>query len=129
MRETQPRVITDEFHYAAYLDEVKTLAAMDPADVRRVIDIWAEHSASLGQSFPWVQVFENRGAAMGASNPHPHGQIYAYPFVTPRTRRMLDAARRHRERTWRNLFADLLAGELADELPLRRRQPRRRSRR
>ena len=46
-----------------------------------------------------------------ASHSHPHGQIYAYPFVPPRTRRMLDSARRHRERTWGNLFADLLAAE------------------
>ena len=44
---------------------------MDPADVRRVIDVWAEQTAELGAEYRWVQVFENRGEAMGASNPHP----------------------------------------------------------
>jgi UDPglucose--hexose-1-phosphate uridylyltransferase len=54
-----------------------TLAAMSQADVRRVIDVWADQTEELGRSFQWVQVFENRGEAMGASNPHPHGQIWA----------------------------------------------------
>jgi UDPglucose--hexose-1-phosphate uridylyltransferase len=54
-----------------------TLALMDPADVRRVIDLWAEQTSELGERWTWVQVFENRGEAMGASNPHPHGQIWA----------------------------------------------------
>jgi UDPglucose--hexose-1-phosphate uridylyltransferase len=58
-----------------------------------------------------VFCFENRGQAIGVTLHHPHGQIYAYPFVTPRTRRMLDSARRHRERSWRNLFADVLDAE------------------
>jgi len=63
-----------------------------------------------------VVVFENRGREIGVTLPHPHGQIYAYPFVTPRTRRMLDSARSHRERTWRNLFADVLAEERRGEI-------------
>jgi UDPglucose--hexose-1-phosphate uridylyltransferase len=54
-----------------------TLAAMAEADVRRVIDVWAEQTEELGRTFQWVQIFENRGEAMGASNPHPHGQIWA----------------------------------------------------
>jgi UDPglucose--hexose-1-phosphate uridylyltransferase len=62
------------------------------------------------QVFP----FENRGEEIGVTLGHPHGQIYAYPFVTPRTRRMLDSARRHHVRTGRNLFADVLAAEVAD---------------
>jgi UDPglucose--hexose-1-phosphate uridylyltransferase len=54
-----------------------TLAAMDAAEVRRVVDVWAEQTAELGRGYQWVQVFENRGEIMGASNPHPHGQIWA----------------------------------------------------
>jgi UDPglucose--hexose-1-phosphate uridylyltransferase len=54
-----------------------TLAAMSEADVRGVIDVWAEQTEELGRTYRWVQVFENRGEAMGASNPHPHGQIWA----------------------------------------------------
>ena len=53
------------------------LAAMDQPDVRRVIDLWADQTAELGERYQWVQVFENRGETMGASNPHPHGQIWA----------------------------------------------------
>ena len=54
-----------------------TLAAMPQDDVRRVVDVWADQTAELGERYQWVQVFENRGEAMGASNPHPHGQIWA----------------------------------------------------
>ena len=54
-----------------------TLAGMDVPSIRSVIDVWADQTTELGDRFRWVQVFENRGAAMGASNPHPHGQIWA----------------------------------------------------
>jgi UDPglucose--hexose-1-phosphate uridylyltransferase len=54
-----------------------TLAEMALADIRTVIDVWAEQTSDLGQSYRWVQVFENKGAMMGCSNPHPHGQIWA----------------------------------------------------
>jgi UDPglucose--hexose-1-phosphate uridylyltransferase len=54
-----------------------TLPEMELADIRRVIDVWAEQISDLGQTYRWVQVFENKGAIMGCSNPHPHGQIWA----------------------------------------------------
>ena len=54
-----------------------TLAEMSLVEIRRVIDLWREQTAELGQRYGWVQVFENRGAMMGASNPHPHGQVWA----------------------------------------------------
>ena len=54
-----------------------TLAELDTAAIRSVIDLWAEQTAELGTSHRWVQVFENKGEMMGASNPHPHGQIWA----------------------------------------------------
>jgi UDPglucose--hexose-1-phosphate uridylyltransferase len=53
------------------------LARMNPADIRPVVEAWASQTAELGQHYRWVQLFENRGAAMGASNPHPHGQVWA----------------------------------------------------
>ena len=53
------------------------LGNLSPGDVRAVVDTWAAETAVLGASWRWVQVFENRGEAMGASNPHPHGQIWA----------------------------------------------------
>jgi len=56
-----------------------TLAEMAPEDIRPVVDTWAEQTEDLGRRdfIGYVQVFENRGAMMGASNPHPHGQIWA----------------------------------------------------
>jgi len=49
--------------------------------IRGVIDRWHEQIDALGQDFVWVQVFENKGAMMGSSQPHPHGQIWASDFV------------------------------------------------
>lgn len=54
-----------------------TLPEMSTAAIRRVVDVWAEQAAELGQTYRWVQLFENKGAMMGASNPHPHGQVWA----------------------------------------------------
>lgn len=54
-----------------------TLPRMSTHAIRRVVDVWAEQTEELGRRFAWVQVFENKGAIMGCSNPHPHGQIWA----------------------------------------------------
>ncbi|MAU12077.1 MAG: galactose-1-phosphate uridylyltransferase [Anaerolineaceae bacterium] len=54
-----------------------TLALMPVDEVRVVVDLWADQTTELGQTYKWVQVFENRGEMMGSSNPHPHGQIWA----------------------------------------------------
>ncbi|WP_076262856.1 galactose-1-phosphate uridylyltransferase [Intrasporangium flavum] len=84
--------------------------------VRTVVDTWAQRTEALGAR-PEVQqvfAFENRGREIGVTLPHPHGQIYAYPYVPARTRQLLDAAERHLERTGRLLGADLLAAERED---------------
>jgi UDPglucose--hexose-1-phosphate uridylyltransferase len=54
-----------------------TLPEMPVEDIRHVVDVWAQQVTELGQRYRWVQVFENKGAVMGCSNPHPHGQIWA----------------------------------------------------
>ena len=81
--------------------------------VRTVLDVWADRTAALSEMSGIVQVFpfENCGVEIGVTLSHPHGQIYAYPFVTPKTARMLRSARRYRSDTERNLFADVLAAE------------------
>lgn len=58
-----------------------TLALMAANDIRLVVDMWAAQVTELGAQYQWVQVFENRGEAMGASNPHPHGQVWACDFL------------------------------------------------
>ena len=96
-------------------DHDASFADLPPERVELVVEAWADRTAALG-AMPGVEqvfCFENRGAEIGITLTHPHGQIYAYPYVTPRTRRMLAAAERHRERTGGNLFADVLAAERA----------------
>ncbi|CRY76557.1 galactose-1-phosphate uridylyltransferase [Yersinia intermedia] len=62
-------------------DHSKTLPQLSLPALEEVIQTWQQQSAELGQTYPWVQVFENKGAAMGCSNPHPHGQIWANSFL------------------------------------------------
>jgi UDPglucose--hexose-1-phosphate uridylyltransferase len=58
-----------------------TLPEMPVEDIVKVVDVWAGQVTELGQKYRWVQVFENKGAIMGCSNPHPHGQIWAGNFL------------------------------------------------
>jgi UDPglucose--hexose-1-phosphate uridylyltransferase len=83
-----------------------SLGQLMPSELRRVIDVWAEQSVELGMAYPWVQVFENRGREMGASNPHPHGQIWAGSAVPVQADREDTAQRRHHRRTHRRLLLD-----------------------
>jgi hypothetical protein len=77
-----------------------------------LIDRTRELSALRGVQ--QVYCFENRGQEIGVTQPHPHGQIYGYPFVTPRTARMLHSSLAYERRTGRNLFDDVVAAERAD---------------
>ena len=88
-----------------------TLTRMEPAGVREVIDVWAEQTLDLGADWRWVQIFENRGAAMGASNPHPHGQIWSGAALPERGAREDAAQRRHLARTGRRLLVDVVEQE------------------
>ena len=83
---------------------------------RTVIDAWAHRTEALSAMPGIKQVFcfENRGADIGVTLLHPHGQIYAYPFVPARTQSLVAEARRHFDRTGRLLGADILAAERAD---------------
>jgi UDPglucose--hexose-1-phosphate uridylyltransferase len=89
-----------------------SFATLTPTRVRTVLDVLADRTVELSTMDGVEQVFcfENRGVEIGVTLHHPHGQIYGYPFVPPRSRTMLAAMRRHAEATGRNLFADLLAG-------------------
>jgi UDPglucose--hexose-1-phosphate uridylyltransferase len=78
---------------------------------RTVIEAWADRTAFLS-SLPGigqVYVFENRGAEIGVTLQHPHGQIYAYPYITPRTRQLLSQVDAYGP----SLFADILKTEMA----------------
>ncbi len=89
-----------------------TLSLMSAAQARTVVDLWSAQSETLGKSFPWVQVFENRGSAMGASNPHPHGQIWAGSAI-PREGEKEEATQRsYFEATGRSLLLDYAEQEV-----------------
>lgn len=78
---------------------------------RTVIEAWADRTAALS-ALPGIQQvfpFENRGEAIGVTLQHPHGQIYSYPYITPRTLRLLDSI----ERTSPDLFQRILEFEQA----------------
>jgi UDPglucose--hexose-1-phosphate uridylyltransferase len=66
-------------------DHHASLASLGAAGIRRVVDVWAERTTQLLRraEIAYVLVFENRGGEVGATIPHPHGQIYAFPFVPP----------------------------------------------
>lgn len=87
------------------------MSRMNPADVRRIVDLWSDQTTELGATYRWVQVFENRGEAMGASNPHPHGQIWAGSALPREAAREDAGQRRHAEATGRRLLLDYAAQE------------------
>jgi UDPglucose--hexose-1-phosphate uridylyltransferase len=62
-------------------DHAKTLPELSVEQVASIIDCWRTQTAELGARNRWVQVFENKGAMMGCSNPHPHGQVWATNYV------------------------------------------------
>lgn len=94
-------------------DHARTLPELPLPALRAVVDTWCEQTRELGARWPWVQVFENKGAMMGCSNPHPHGQVWA-------TDRLPDEAEaEHRlQQQWhaehgRALLDDVVTRELA----------------
>ncbi len=92
-----------------------TLAGMAVADIAVVVDVWAAQWAELGAE-PWisyVQIFENRGAMMGASNPHPHGQIWATEHVPVEVARELQTQATYLAAHGQTLLSDYLKLELA----------------
>jgi UDPglucose--hexose-1-phosphate uridylyltransferase len=80
----------------------------------KVVELWRERTEQLfaNPDIAYVHIFENHGEAIGVTMPHPHGQIYALPVVTPMVQRELDSARMHMERESECLYCRLLAEEL-----------------
>jgi UDPglucose--hexose-1-phosphate uridylyltransferase len=93
-----------------------SFADLETPHARLVVDAWRHRTADL-LSRPGIEqvfCFENRGEEIGVTLIHPHGQIYGYPYLAPRTASMLAEARAHSKRSGGNLFADILAHEVAD---------------
>jgi len=92
-------------------DHNSSFARLSPARVRTVFEAWVDRTQALSElpGIEQVYCFENRGEEIGVTLHHPHGQIYAFPFVTPRTERMVAQAAAY---PGDNLFDDLVAAEL-----------------
>lgn len=95
-------------------DHDGSFATLTHDHARLVVDAWAHRTAELSELAEVEQVFcfENRGQEIGVTLSHPHGQVYAYPFVTPTSTTMLRAARSYRDRHGGSLVADVVASEL-----------------
>ena len=99
-------------------DHNASFADLTEEQARLVLDAWTDRTSELSHlpSVEQVFCFENRGAEIGVTLGHPHGQIYAYPFTTPRTALMLRSLATHKEATGgENLFDAVLERELAEE--------------
>lgn len=89
-----------------------SLPQMATGDIRHVVDAWARESAELGQQFRWVQLFENKGATMGCSMPHPHGQIWALDALPNEPYKEDNRQRDYLKEHGRPLLLDYLAVEV-----------------
>ncbi|MFF8192122.1 galactose-1-phosphate uridylyltransferase [Streptomyces bobili] len=99
-------------------DHNASFADLTEEQARLVLDAWTDRTSELSHlpSVEQVFCFENRGAEIGVTLGHPHGQIYAYPFTTPRTALTLRQVAAHKEATGgENLFDAVLQSELAGE--------------
>ncbi|MFF9039486.1 galactose-1-phosphate uridylyltransferase [Streptomyces sp. NPDC014892] len=99
-------------------DHNASFADLTEEQARLVLEAWTDRTAELSHlpSVEQVFCFENRGAEIGVTLGHPHGQIYAYPFTTPRTALMLRSLAAHKDATGgENLFDAVLESELAGE--------------
>lgn len=93
-------------------DHSKTLPLLTESEIEDVIDVWQAQLNELGQQYQWVQIFENKGAAMGCSNPHPHGQIWANSFLPNEVAREDENQRKYYEKHSSVLLVDYAKREL-----------------
>ena len=94
-----------------------TIPEMAVSAVRRVVDLWAEEFTALGAKdfINYVQIFENKGAMMGCSNPHPHGQIWSQGTVPLEPARKTESQAAYWKKHHRSMLADYLKEELASQ--------------
>lgn len=93
-----------------------TLTDATPEEMRNLVDVWTDRFQDLGSRdfIDYVLIFENKGQMIGVTLNHPHGQIYAFPFIPPKIQKELDSSAKHMDRTGRCLFCDIIQEELTD---------------
>ncbi len=98
-------------------DATSELALQPVRKIEELIYVWEDRFMDLGSrpEVDYVFIFENKGREIGVTLLHPHGQIYAYPFIPPIAEKELGAAKRYFERTGRELYQDIVDQELAEK--------------
>ncbi len=95
-------------------DHSKSLPQLSLVALEGVVATWCEQFEDLSKDYEWVQIFENKGAAMGCSNPHPHGQIWANDFVPVEVEKADRAQKAYFEKHGRSLLLDYAQREQQD---------------
>ncbi len=93
-------------------DHSKTLPLLSVQEIRRVVDLWGSQFTELSKEYTYVQLFENKGAVMGCSNPHPHGQIWACDFIPEEISKELRSQKEYFAKHGTKLLRDYLKDEL-----------------
>jgi UDPglucose--hexose-1-phosphate uridylyltransferase len=123
----EPAIQGDDFYRVArsrgkcdvvlYSPDHNTSLPQLPLDhLVKLVQLWRKRFSEL-KAMPgirYVLIFENKGAVIGVTMPHPHGQIYTFPFIPPRLKRELEAARAHQRANRRCLFCDILRKDRRD---------------
>lgn len=93
-----------------------TLPELSTEHVRKLVDLWTERFEALSsdEKIKYVFIFENRGAVVGVTMPHPHGQIYGYSFIPKKIELELASSKEHQEKTGHCLICDMLRDERKD---------------
>lgn len=94
-------------------EHTTTLPQLSVPHVKKLVDLWCERFEALSkdEKVKYVMIFENRGEIVGVTMPHPHGQIYAYPFLPKKIELKLNCALQYIKKTSRCLFCDWLKAE------------------
>jgi UDPglucose--hexose-1-phosphate uridylyltransferase len=97
-------------------DHNTSLAELPLRHLVKLVKLWRSRFTELKRmpGVRYVLIFENKGAVIGVTMPHPHGQIYAFPFIPPRLEKELAAARAHYRTRRRCLYCDILKKERRD---------------
>jgi UDPglucose--hexose-1-phosphate uridylyltransferase len=96
-------------------DHSKTLPQLSVDEIKAVVDTWQTQCQELGQTYNWVQVFENKGSVMGCSNPHPHGQIWSQQQLPTLVEKKQNAQVAYQKQHDSNLLQDYVKKEIVNE--------------
>lgn len=94
-----------------------TMPELSDSHMKKLIDLWCERFAEISkdEKIKYIFIFENRGEAVGVSMPHPHGQIYGYPFIPKKIALEANSAKEYYDENEKCLFCDILKNELEAE--------------